>query len=117
MRGRQLRQGLLIGFLLLVAGWLISLIWGLSGKVQIAVQEAHNAERQYKALEERKAVLQANIAALATERGQDAAIRTAFGVARPGEEVIVVVPPEPSTTTQSLSWWQKILSWFPAKSP
>lgn len=112
MHARQLRQGILIGLLLLVAGWLVSLILGLAGKAQIAIQEAQNAERQYQALEDRRTVLQANLAALATERGQDAAIRTAFGVARPGEEVIVVVPPEPSTTTPPLSWWQKILSWF-----
>ncbi len=112
MRAKQWRQGLLIGFLLLVAFWLLSLIWGLVGKAQIAVQEAHNAERQYQALEERKATLAANLAALATGRGQDAAIRTAFGVARPGEEVIVVVPPVAATATPPLSWWQKFLSWF-----
>jgi cell division protein FtsB len=112
MRAKQWRQGLLIGFLLLVGAWLVSLIWGLAGKAQIAVQEAHNAQTQYQALEARKATLQANLNALATPRGQDAAIRTAFGVARPGEEVIVVVPPEEPTTTPPVPWWQKILNWF-----
>ena len=63
-------------------------------------------------LEERKTSLEANLAALETARGKDAAIRTAFGVARPGEEIIVVVPPSPATTTPPLSWWQKILGWF-----
>lgn len=112
MRGRQLKNGLLIGFLLLVAFWLASLIWGLAGKAQIAFDEAGKAQRQYQALEERKAVLESNLAALETARGKDSSIRTAFGVALPGEEVIVVVPPEPATTTSTLSWWQKILSWF-----
>ena len=112
MRGKQLRQGLLIGFLMLVAFWLVSLIINLSGKVQIAVDEARKAQRQYQALEERKVALEANLAALATARGKDSAIRTAFGVARPGEEVIVVVPPETPTTTPPMSWWQKILDWF-----
>ena len=112
MRGKQLRNGLLIGFLLLVAFWLTSLIWGLALKARIAVSEAHNVQRQYEALEERKASLEANLSALETERGQDSAIRTTFGVARPGEEVIVVVPPLPATTTPTLSWWQKILNWF-----
>ncbi|MDO8566795.1 MAG: hypothetical protein Q7R58_01435 [bacterium] len=112
MRAKQWRQGLLIGFLLLVAFWLFSLIWGLAGKVQIAVDEAHKAQRQYQALEERRATLEANLATMETARGRDVAIRTSFGVARPGEEVIVVVPSETATGTPPLSWWQKILSWF-----
>ncbi len=112
MRAKQWRQGVLIGILLLVAFWLVSLIWGLAGKAHIAVSEAHEAERQYEALEDRKTLLQANLAALATARGQDAAIRTAFGVARQGEEVIVVVPPELKVPTVPPSWWQKILNWF-----
>ena len=112
MRTKQWRQGILIGILLLAAFWLVSLIWGLAGKAHVAVSQAHEAERQYQALEERKSALTANLAALATERGQDAAIRTAFGVARPGEEVIVVVPPTTATPTTTPSWWQRILHWF-----
>ncbi|MBI2025702.1 hypothetical protein HYT04_02870 [Candidatus Kaiserbacteria bacterium] len=112
MRAKQWRQGFFIGILMLVAFWLASLIWGLAGKVQIAVDEAHKAERRYKALEERKMVLEANLAALETSRGKDAAIRTAFGVARPGEEVIVVVQPAATATTTEPSWWEMFLSWF-----
>ncbi len=112
MRAKQMRQGLLIGFFLLAAFWLISLIWGLLGKTQIAVSEAHNAQADYRALEERRQTLEATIATLATERGKDAAIRTSFGVARPGEEVIVVVPPAVSTSTPPFSWWKWLFSWF-----
>jgi cell division protein FtsB len=112
MRAKQWRDGFLIGVLLLAAFWLLSLIWGLAGKAQIAVTQANDAKAQYQTLEERKATLQANVAAIETSRGRDAAIRTAFGVARPGEEVIVVVPPTPATSTPPLSWWQEVLSWF-----
>jgi cell division protein FtsB len=112
MHANQWRQGLIVGVLFVLAFGLISLIWGLSDKMQIAVTEAHNAERQYQALEERKAALEANLAALSTARGQDGAIRTAFGVARPGEEVIVVVPPEAKAPTSTPTWWEKILNWF-----
>ena len=112
MHAKQLRQGILVGILFLATFWLVSLIWGLAGKAHVAVSEAHEAERQYEALEGRKTLLQANLAALATARGQDAAIRTAFGVARPGEEVIVVVSPELKVPTTPPSWWQRILSWF-----
>lgn len=112
MRAKQLRRGLIIGVLLLAAFWLASLIFGLSGKAHIAVSQAREEEWQYREIEARKAALEADIAALATARGQDAAIRTAFGVARPGEEVIVVVPPEPKTATTTPSWWQRFLDWF-----
>lgn len=112
MRAKQLRRGLFIGVLLLVAFWLASLIFGLSGKAHIAVSQAREAEWQYRELEARRAALEANLASLATARGQDAAIRTAFGVARPGEEVIVVVPPEPKAATTTPSWWQRLLDWF-----
>jgi cell division protein FtsB len=112
MRAKYWRQGFLICALLLASFWLLYLIWGLAGKAQIAVTQANDEKWQYQALEERKAMLQANVAALQTDRGRDAAIRTSFGVARPGEEVIVVVPPLPATTTPPLTWWQIILSWF-----
>jgi len=112
MRARQLRQGLLIAFYLLVACWLASLIWGLTSKAKVAVSEARDAELRYQSLEERKSKLQANLANLETPLGQDAAIRAAFGVAREGEEVIVVVPPTPSTTTPERTWFGKVRDWF-----
>ena len=112
MRAKQWREGSMVIILLVIAVWLISLIWGLMDKARVAVTRANDVKSQYRVLEEQKAALQANVAALGTERGRDAAIRTAFGVARPGEEVIVVVPPVVATTTSQLSWWQKILSWF-----
>jgi len=112
MRTKEWQKGILIGILMLAIFGLGSLIWGLAGKAHIAVSQARDAERQYRALEERKANIAANIAALGTDRGRDAAIRTAFGVARPGEEVIVVVPPATTAPTSTPSWWQKIVSWF-----
>jgi hypothetical protein len=112
MRAKEWQRGVLIGILLLVAFWLGSLIWGLSGKAHIAVSQAGDAKRQYESFEARKAALTASLAELATERGRDAAVRTSFGVARPGEEVIVVVPPATVTPTVTLTWWQKLLLWF-----
>lgn len=112
MRVKELRQGVLIGVLLLAAFWLVSLIWGLAGKAQIAIAQAAAAQRQYAALEKRKTELEASVQALATPRGQSAAIRTAFGVARPGEEVIVVVPPASTTPAAAPSWWVRVWRWL-----
>ena len=112
MRAKQFRHGVIIGVLLLVAFWLTSLIWELVGKAQVAISQANSAQRQYETLEKRKAALEANLSMIATERGKDAAIRTAFGVARPGEEVIVVVPPATTTSTTTPPWWKRVLDWF-----
>lgn len=112
MRGRQMRQGIIIGVLVVTALWLGSLIWGLAGKAHVAIQEARTVQAAYKTIEERRQMLEASISALTTERGKDSAIRTAFGVARPGEEVVVVVPTPDATTTVQESWWQWLLSWF-----
>jgi cell division protein FtsB len=112
MQANQWQRGILIGILILIGLWLVSLIWGLAGKMHIAVSQANDAQWQYQSLETRKAALTANLAALATSRGQDAAVRTAFGVARPGEEVIVVVPPTTTTAAVPLTWWQDVLHWF-----
>jgi len=112
MRAKQLRQGALIGLCAIASLWLLSLIWGLVGKAEIAVRQAHSTEAQFEALEERRRTLEANLAALDTPRGKDAAIRTAFGVARPGEEVIVVVPPSSATPTTTVPWWKQLFNWF-----
>lgn len=113
MRAKQWRKGMLIGFLLVVISWLLINIYGLVTKATVAVREANQVKAQYQDLESRKAALSHDLDALATPLGQDAAIRTAFGVARPGEEVIVVVPPkEAATGTLERSWWDIFLSWF-----
>ncbi len=112
MRRHEWRQGLWIGLLLVVAGWLVYLIWGLSGKVAIALEQEREVRAQYAALEERRKALEVDLMVLATERGQDAAIRESFGVAKSGEEVIVLVPPTTATATPSLPWWKRLFSWF-----
>ncbi|MBI3572426.1 hypothetical protein HY091_02760 [Candidatus Kaiserbacteria bacterium] len=112
MRARGWRQVLAVSALALVSLWLVSLIIGLAQKAQIAIRQAREAETAYRDLEARKATLEVNIAASETPRGQDAAIRTAFGVARSGEEVIVVVPSASATATPPLPWLERLFNWF-----
>jgi cell division protein FtsB len=105
------RQVLISVALAASALWLGSLIWNLGSKAQLAWQQAHDTKSEYQQLEARKATLQANLDALQTPRGQDAAVREAFGVARPGEEVIVVVPPVATSTPVKPPWWD-VWAWF-----
>lgn len=112
MRAKHARQGLVVGALLLLAFWLCFLIWGLAGKVRVALSEARDAKAQYAALEARKATLGADIKELETPRGRDEAIRTAFDVAKAGEEVIVVVPPEAPPPAPPKPWWRRWFGWL-----
>lgn len=112
MRATHLRQAVSVVIYLAAAAWLVSLIAGLAGKANVAVNEAHDAERRYQELEERRIKIQANLTALETPLGQDAAIRKAFGVAREGEEVIVVVPAATATATPERTWWERVGDWF-----
>jgi cell division protein FtsB len=112
-RTLDVRQGVLIAFLVLVAVWLGTSVYSLAEKAEIAWRAAEETKAEYAALNARQEALTASINSLNTPRGQDAAIRQAFGVARPGEEVIIVVPPTAATSTPPPpTFWQRVMSWF-----
>jgi cell division protein FtsB len=112
MRAKVFRRWVLTLLLLCSALWLGWLIWGLAGKAQIAVFQANKTAAEYTLLEARKTALKKDLEILQTARGQDAAIREAFGVAKSGEEVIVVVPQPVATSTPEQTWWEEWFSWF-----
>jgi len=112
MHTKQLRRGVLVGALVLVAFWLMSLIWGLAEKARVAVGQEAEVRHEFEGLEVRRHTLEANLAELDTPRGKDEAIRTAFGVAKAGEELIVVVPRATSTATSTPGFWQRVRHWF-----
>jgi hypothetical protein len=98
--------------LAIVAGWLGFLVYGLGQKAEIAWMAAQESKAQAASLAERKTELESQLDALKSPRGQDAAIRTAFGVARPGEEVIIVVQPTSTAPTTTPSWWSQHFGWL-----
>jgi len=111
-RTKALRDAALCAFLALVAVWLGFKVYDLAGKADVAWQAAHEAQVEASSLAARESELNAHIAELKSPRGQDAAIRTAFDVAKPGEEVIIVVPPKAVQATSTPSFWQRVLEWF-----
>lgn len=108
----SLRDYLIAGGLALAIVWLVVLIFGIFRKEEIARHATAETRAQLAILEEREAVLRSTISDLSTNRGQEATLRETYGVARPGEEVIIVVPGEEATTTLKLPWWKGILGWF-----
>ncbi|HYD93327.1 MAG TPA: hypothetical protein VEB18_02620 [Candidatus Paceibacterota bacterium] len=109
---RPPRDYIIAGVLCVVLLWLLWLVWGIFQKEERARHAAEEAQAQLEALTEREATLRANLADLRTERGQEASFRETYGVARPGEEVIIVVPPGEGEDLGELPWWRTFLGWF-----
>lgn len=98
--------------LCLVILWLTFLVFGIARKEEIARRAAGETRAELEALKEREEGLSATLSELSTERGQEATLRETYGVARPGEEVIIVVPSTEATTTLKLPFWKRFLGWF-----
>lgn len=109
---RPPRDYVIAGILILVLAWLLFLFWGILRKEEVARTTAEDTKRELAALSAREETLKQNIADLHTERGQEASIRETYGVAKPGEEVIIVVPAEQGETVPKDSWWKVFLSWI-----
>lgn len=112
LKRRSPREYLIAGALLVLLIWLLFLFWGIFRKEEVARHAAEDTRRQLAALEAREKTLQANIDDLRTERGQEASLRETYGVAKPGEEVIIVVPADEGEPIEESSWWQGVLKFF-----
>lgn len=109
---RPLKDYLLAAGLVLLLLWLLWLLVDIVRKEEIARGAAADAKEELRHLEERRTTLTQNLDELDTSRGQEASYREHFGVARPGEEVIIVVAQEVEAPQSGLSWWRKLLGWF-----
>lgn len=108
----DVRRTLIIAGLSVLLLWLLFLLYSIWKKEEIARHAADDARRELAALEEREETLAGNLEDLRTERGREGSLRETYGVARPGEEVIIVVPPGDGETLEELSWWRKFLGFF-----
>lgn len=106
------REYLIAGGLILLLLWLLFLFWGIFRKEEVARHAAEDSKRQLAALTAREETLRQNIADLNTERGQEASIRETYGVARAGEEVIIVVPADEGEVVPKGNWWDRLFGWL-----
>jgi|CXWL01.1.fsa_nt_gi cell division protein FtsB len=97
--------------LVLMVSLMVMLV-GIVKKEEIARHSVEETRRELDSLTARETTLQKNLEDLLTARGQEASIRETYGVARPGEEVIIVVEPPPEAPLQALSWWSRVLGRF-----
>ena len=107
-----MQEYVIAGLLALLVLWLIWLLYGIVRKEEIARRAVAETKADLQNLEARKTTLNQNLAELNTERGHEATLRQTYGVAKPGEGVIIVVPPKEATSTPPLPWWRKFLGKF-----
>lgn len=90
-------------------------VWGVYRKAKESSASLAIAEKAYAELDNRQAVLVAQIAALKTSRGIEEEIRSRYEVAKPGEEVALIVDDAtatPAATSSEPSWWDELVSWI-----
>jgi len=109
---KQVGEYLLAAFLTVVVLVLIWAVWGIARKEQIARSAVEDRKAELAVMNDRKAVFEDNLAELETSRGQEATLRQNHGVAKAGEEVIIVVPPKEDGLEPHLPWHTRLMGWF-----
>ena len=72
--------------------------WDMYGKFAEAAGGNADAEQNLNQLKTEEAQMSAQVEALSSARGQEAALRQTYGVARPGEGEIQIIEESPSST-------------------
>ena len=103
--------------LLAIAVFLIISNWRILGKTVESIKLRQVAEVNLSEATHREQELSVKLDELKTEEGIDKEIRTRFPVAKPGEEVIMIVPGDDNATdsdvgVSSESWWDKFINFF-----
>ncbi len=107
-----LRQLGITAFLAVLIVWLSFLVAGIYRKERIAQQAVADTRAELAALSARQASLSGTVDDLETERGQEASLRETYGVAKPGEDVIVVVPDKDLPPPPQPTFWDKVKDFF-----
>src|SRR3989344_7312865 len=79
---------ILLAILFLIFAWKMVGFWG---KLRATAENRHIAKEKIEELKSEQARLTADISRLGTEEGVEESIREKFGLAKEGEELIVVV--------------------------
>ena len=83
-------------------------------KWRLSEEALEQARASYGSLEARAGFLDTKIGELSTEAGIEAEVRERFGVAKPGEAVIVVLSDddEHEFVEEDEGWWARVRGWF-----
>lgn len=104
---------IILGVLLCLVLFMSWAVWGVYDKHQEAKARKQLLAEEYVTMTERERALTEKLDHLKTERGMEEEIRAKFQVAKPGEEIIVLLgEDEQATTTPPVrSVWETVLEY------
>jgi hypothetical protein len=116
---RVLFSRITIVILGVILAFLLSGVWGVYKKASIAYENKDRIARNLTDIQERKKSLLLDIGKLKSSRGVESEIRDKFGVVRDGEEVVVIVDPDPNKgqnggqrAMSPRGLWQRFIGFF-----
>ncbi len=113
-RRRVLSSNLTILVLCVLVVLLGKETWDVYVKERKAAELLERVQVQQRNLNERAEFLESEIALLKDAGGVEGKLRERFGIAKPGEKVIVLVDTEATSSLQKTEtgFWEKVFSWF-----
>jgi cell division protein FtsB len=103
-------------FLVIFIFFMAKQVYEIYLKNKISRESLSIATKNYEALKTREKMLSLEIERLKTEAGIEEEIRNKYNVARPGEEVVVIVDKEKESSStkenKTEGFWQKFLNFF-----
>ena len=102
--------------LLVIILLLLKSVWNVYEKESLTRDNLDKTASDLQGLKDREQMLSTEIDRLKTTSGTEAEIREKYGLVKPGEEVIVIVDKNSSSTDDispiEPSFWQKIVNWL-----
>lgn len=111
-RKPNMRDLVKTGLWLLAIVWLCFLVFSIYKKEEVARRTVSETQAEVAALDSRTQTLSGTVGDMDTQRGQEASVRETFGVAKPGEDVIIVVPKKDAPPPLPPTFWQKVKAIF-----
>ncbi len=113
-RRKVLSSNLTILALCILIAIITKEVWDVYQREQLARASLEQARVQQQSVEERKEFLESEIALLHNETGVESKLRERFGIAKPGEKVIMLIdaPATNTPSTNGISIWERIKNWF-----
>ncbi len=107
-----LHSPLALGFLGIILLFMMSVVYQRYTIEQDMVERREEAATQLKGLEERRAELEKKVEYLSNERGIEAEMRRNFDVARPGEQVVIILDAEKKAEIEPLTPIETAKPWY-----
>ncbi len=102
--------------LLILILFLLKMVWSVYEKQALTKDNLAKTAASFEGLQAREKMLSLSIDKLKTDSGIEQEIREKYGLVKPGEEVIVIVDGEDSTSSEpvssEISFWQKVKDWL-----